>query len=550
MEAFEDQACAPASGMSSKYSDRFPRTARLLRGAERISEWLDERPLILLLLLSATCLITSLVDCWHKPLWHDELFTYNLGRFASLRQMLHVVPKVDLNPPVLYVLEYLSLHLPGGSAGGHVENIVARLPSILGGLCATIGLFAYMRRHVSPLYAAGAVVLLWNTTFFYYMSEDRPYALVIGFLALLVVAWRKATEPARNPIWILALLLLGFAMMGSHFMAVFVLLAFLAAEGVRAWDRKRLDLPVTLSLVAPFSIPYIYSRVIGGFGAMVFPPAFQPHRKTLLVIGDLVSQDFIIFAFVLVLSLIVTTFVVTRNESYPGREAPAGQLFYKSFTPAEWMLLLVLLLEPVMSIVSIARRHAAFFPRYGLPICIPIAILISSFLWWRFKGLKIVGLITVVIGLYAFSPGVTSIFNWPTPPVPNTAYQLIDSDLPLVTDSGLTFVEMNHREHPAFLNRLYYLTDREDAIKYAHATLFEWEAANAFPVFQFQSTVEPLRSFEAAHKKFLVLGSYDYPENWLLRKLQADGATLLYLGSFETGYQSKQLFEVELKEDD
>ena len=122
-------------------------------------------------------------------------------------------------------------------------------------------------------------------------------------------------------------------------------------------------------------------------------------------------------------------------------------------------------------------------------------------------------------------------------------YHAVDSNLPFVAASGLTYVEMNHRESKDFLDRVYYLTDHEAAIRYAHATLFENESV-VKETFHYPSHVESLAAFEAEYPKFLVLGTIDYPEDWLLRKLQADGDTVRLLGTAETSYKDKTLYEV------
>ena len=118
-------------------------------------------------------------------------------------------------------------------------------------------------------------------------------------------------------------------------------------------------------------------------------------------------------------------------------------------------------------------------------------------------------------------------------------------DLPLVDASGLTFLEMNSRENTAFLSRVYYLNDMEAAIQYSNATIFEGfpYLKNKFPI---RAHIEPYRQFIQQHSKFLVLGTYNYPEDWILRKLLADHATLRFLGDYSSGYKDEQLYEVTL----
>jgi hypothetical protein len=122
-------------------------------------------------------------------------------------------------------------------------------------------------------------------------------------------------------------------------------------------------------------------------------------------------------------------------------------------------------------------------------------------------------------------------------------WQDLDPDLPIVTASGLTFLEMNKREDDELLSRVYYLTDREAAIKFAHATIFEGlhSAHRWFPI---RARIMPYQDFTKDTPDFLVLCLLNYPEDWLVPKLMADGAELRFLGQIEPGYQTAMVFHV------
>ena len=78
------------------------------------------------------------------------------------------------------------------------------------------------------------------------------------------------------------------------------------------------------------------------------------------------------------------------------------------------------------------------------------------------------------------------------------------------------------------------------AVKYANATIFEGFPAlkGKFPV---RGNIMPYQEFIQRHSRFLVLGTYNYPEDWLLRKLLADHATLRFLGDYGTGYKDRAI---------
>jgi len=110
-----------------------------------------------------------------------------------------------------------------------------------------------------------------------------------------------------------------------------------------------------------------------------------------------------------------------------------------------------------------------------------------------------------------------------------------------VTASPMTFVEMSDRESPEIVKRVFYLTDRDAAMQYSHYTLFENED-KIRRLLGLGSQTEAFPQFMAEHPRFYVVGDYGRSDVWLLRKLEADGMTLRYMGKFESTYESDDLF--------
>jgi hypothetical protein len=122
----------------------------------------------------------------------------------------------------------------------------------------------------------------------------------------------------------------------------------------------------------------------------------------------------------------------------------------------------------------------------------------------------------------------------------------IRPDLPLVAASGLAFLEMDHYETSALTSRLFYLKDRPAAVRYAHATLFEdFEGMDKLKrLFPVRANVAAYSDFIRGHRQFLVLGTWGYPEDWLLRKLHDDGAAAKLVGEYKLPYKDKTLYLV------
>jgi hypothetical protein len=57
----------------------------------------------------------------------------------------------------------------------------------------------------------------------------------------------------------------------------------------------------------------------------------------------------------------------------------------------------------------------------------------------------------------------------------------------------------------------------------------------------------PYREFVSRNRQFLVLGTAGFPEDWLLPKLQEDGAQIRLLQNVKTGYRDHELYEVTLR---
>ena len=93
------------------------------------------------------------------------------------------------------------------------------------------------------------------------------------------------------------------------------------------------------------------------------------------------------------------------------------------------------------------------------------------------------------------------------------------------------------------MSRVFYLTDHDAAMKYAHATIFEGTGIlkQYWPI---RGTVAPYRNFVRENSHFFVLGSPDYPEDWLIPKLMDDGAQLQFKGELGSTYKDHMIFEV------
>jgi hypothetical protein len=509
--------------------------------ALRIRAWLDRleeppfssllataMPVLAVLLFAATVIFAG-----SRQLWHDELYTFYIAGAPSLHQLFREIP-LDLNPP----LEYLTVRA-SFSLFGHNEY-AARLPSMLSFLVASGCLYWFFKRRISSVYGVLAVAVLWSTPFLYYATEARPYALVLAFFSIALLAW-CARSQGRHPAASVAVLALAICgMMLSHFFAIFYILPLSLAELVRDYRARKVDFPVWASLLLPLAIPFIFLSIMARYGTMAFPQVYLATWGTILeFFYNTLSPE----AWVLLPAICAGIVIALRRGRKPDPAAVPTRL--------ETALVVGLLVIPFAIIAALILNHGSFNNRYAIPTGLGYAMFLAFFVAMYSGSSRLAASVTSLI-LFGFIT-LTNIlhpaleawhhFRNPGTQIQSDALVNIDPNLPLVAASGLTFLEMDHYAQPATVARLYYLTDRRLALRYAHATIFE-----SFPklkrVFPIRASVTPYPQFVSEHPRFLVLGTPDYPEDWLIKRLLDIHATLRYLGDIAGPYKDHQLYEV------
>ncbi len=384
------------------------------------------------------------------------------------------------------------------------------------------------------------MLVFWANPFFYYATEARPYALVIGFLGLTLLCWQRAVRAERSFIFVLLLALSVTGMMLSHMMALLYIAPFCLAEVVRCYRLRRFDAGIWAALIAPCAIPFIYMRLVARFDTSSFPPVFQASLRKIVeaYYGSLKVE-----ALPLLLAVLLAWLATSRNlRDEPGAPRVGA---------VEIALTAGFLALPAMVNLALMRTHGAYFDRYALPVAFGYGMAIAFFLVSRtdrrdLPPLVASGVLFLFVIAFNLGPGLKQSVWAQRGAAAGFSGKMLDQirpELPLVAASGLTFLEMDHYEDAATVRRLYYLTDQELAIHYAGATIFEGLATvkSYFPI---RGRVVPYQDFVAAHPVFLVLGTPEYPEDWLLRALVAIHANVRYLGYFPVPYKDTQLYQV------
>jgi Dolichyl-phosphate-mannose-protein mannosyltransferase len=473
-----------------------------------------------------------------RHLWFDELFTYWIAQAPSISKLLKQV-RIDLHPPLEYLLVRGSLAVFGDS------EFATRFPSIVAFLIGSLCLYRFVYKRLSWTYGMLALLVFWSTPLLPYATEARPYALIVAFFGIGMLAWQRAIAPARSKSSIVVLALAVLGMMFSHFFSLFYTWPFCVAELWRSYRSRKFDWAIWIALVLPTSVLLYYLRQLRSYQSMALPPVQQ-------------ASPFKIFAFfyhtlepegvLLLLAVCIGLAAAFRRERQTVQTAALMTSVEAAFTAG-------LLTIPVVLGIGVIGIHGAFFPRYGILAAFGYALAMTFFVAIYANLSRLAAVVACCIlalgiaGNTAISATLDALRTWgrkTAAPVQQPPIERVRPDLPLVAASGVTFFEMNKYESPSTLARLHYLHDRDLAIRYAHATIFEGPFLKLNRYFPLRGHFDPYRRFVAEHPHFLVLGTPDYPEDWLLPRLLDIHARLNYLGNFATPYDDKEIFEVSM----
>ncbi|MGB9234107.1 MAG: glycosyltransferase family 39 protein [Terriglobales bacterium] len=552
-------------------------SVRLLRA---IARCIDSYPWAAFLLLTVGCGWIRIGAFATRFLDHDEIYSFYIAQAPTLKQMLFLTRTVDLHPPLSYLLIRLSFALFGPSIWA------CRLPFFLAFPGATAILFSFVRRLLSPLYGLIAVLFLWTIPYTHYAAEARPYSLVLCFTSLLLMSWYESAAGADSSSAgrgkaLFTVTLAGFALLLSHVLGVFSIAAFAGAELIRLAIRRKPDWSLWTAFLIPGIAVVTYLPLIHSGSVILFT---EKYRATPLRLFHFYWNSLAWLPIPLAFVLFLAVAWPAMRHSAPLSQScePERQMPPAAFRSLKYLLFFFAIV-PLGIGALFARTGMAFFDRYGIVFFIPIALGPVFLLAVRtrcdqFAGalaalvlgavliFNTVGKIWLIEHVSLAPPSIAAqiihlvslpVVGLPTnPPVPShmvAAFanaqpiqdlNTISPNLPLVANTGLTFLEMDRQADDVLTARLYLLNDTNAATEIAHDTVFE-NYARLKRVFPIRGRIEPFCPFIGAHPRFLVLGDYNHAQGWVLKKLDREGAELRVLGSYsEHTTEDGHLYEV------
>jgi hypothetical protein len=199
---------------------------------------------IAFLILSATIM---LIRSHYHLLWADEFGVLDTVSISSAARYIHLQLTTPVVPdPLVYSISaHASIRLFGASA------FAIRLPSICGYLLMQACLYYFVRRIATEHAATFALAFPALMGVSSYAVQARPYGLLLGLSALAMLSWQTvARSDSRRTIALVVLSLSLILAVNTQYYGVLLFIPLLAAESIRILERRRMDVPVLLSIGA------------------------------------------------------------------------------------------------------------------------------------------------------------------------------------------------------------------------------------------------------------------------------------------------------------
>lgn len=221
----------------------------------------DSRPAACLMGAVVIALTVAISLTWssYKLLWWDEFLAFWTDTSSNLSGLVEIQRKypISLDPLVNHWMASFAMRIFTNNA------LALRLPSLFGYIMMQVCLFCFVGRIATSRAALVAMSFPVLTTALYFSAEGRPYGMMLGLCALVMVCWQTATRrKARRSAALIGLAAALALLLNTHYAAVLLIGPIFLAELVRTIQRKTLDFPVIAAMAAGaagivFTIPFM-----------------------------------------------------------------------------------------------------------------------------------------------------------------------------------------------------------------------------------------------------------------------------------------------------
>lgn len=326
--------------------------------------------LALLLILTAA---SALAWGHYRPLDQDEWFVFQTDTVSSISKLIEVQRHypISLDPLFYHLLGHASTSLFGATA------FAIRLPSLLGFLLMQVCLYAIAKRIAGNFAGFIAAAVLALTATLFYAQQARPYGVLLGLGALLLLAYQHCTRDTERTAWLIALAVTLALALNTHYFAILLLLPLYAAELVRIVQRRRIDWPMIFAIgigSAGVLLTLPFQKSAGEFrkhyynvGKVGLHAITQSYRALLLNYTQYsLRTQHILMALLVVAALIFIAALLVRFRA----NDPTVPLAEKAF-------LLVLAILPFFGFLLARFVTHSIEVRYILPAILGLSVLIA-----------------------------------------------------------------------------------------------------------------------------------------------------------------------------
>ena len=455
-----------------------------------------------------------------RPFWTDEFFTLYLARIKTISGLTAALATGgDQHPLPYFLLERLSISALG-------ENGIAlRLPSIAGFLVMCLCLYAFVARRYGRSYGLAAFSIPPLTRAFHFAIEARGYAPLLGCAGAALLFWELAGTARRRRLAVVGLGLALTLATCCHYYGVFLAIPFGAAQLLRSWRLRRLELGRWCAIgclwLAPLlSLPLLRNASAPAAHFWAVPEWVDAARFFAVLLAPAAP------AFLAVAAALAC--LPRSQPRSPYRGGPRAESFPVDLDTV--VLALSFAALPLFVMVAAKWVTHAFVFRYVLPALLAPAIAIPFVLSRAFGSRAAPAVVFAALFAVGFAvSGYVQIRKYESDRKSVAAMaQSLESTatrrLPIVFGSREASLVASYYAPPELKRRLVYLADSRRSLEYLGFDTVDLCAELLRPWFPVNTAA--YAPFIDSHREFYVYTTIDAKWIWILRALLDDGIEL------------------------
>ena len=455
----------------------------------------------------------ALLVSTRRLLWNDELYTYYIATLPSFSEVWSALSTgQEQIPPAYFAIVRWSLAIFGNN------SVALRFPSLIGFLLMAIGLFKFVSLRLSPMYGVVAALFPMMTGVHYYVHEARPYGLELGFAALALLCWQRATEGTKRAVALGGLWFSLAAAISCHYYGLLLILPLAMGELVRTVIRRHIDFTIWICFAASVLPLFFVMQLILSAGKISGVFWAQPHWGDVEgFYRNLLSSSTPPIVASLIIAIFAPRFLTRRQQLV----APQT-----TFPDHEMGAILGFIALPLFGVLFAELVTKAFADRYVLSAVLGMSVLFAQVMY-KLLGGRVQ--ITAGIALFLLAYFVVLDFR-EIRAVDNDrsgfekSMTLLRSankeDLPIVIGDPGLFVQFAHYAPADVRSHLVYLADPAIAGRFLGFTSVENGMVQLVGPW-FHMKIVPFEAFVMSNSRFLLYGVGSL--SWINRALSNRG---------------------------